>query len=91
VSLDKNSLRDDIKAAFEAAFAETDPDNRDQAMTNSAQSIADAIDTYVKAAVATVVVPVGSFVVSCGAAPVMNPVPVSVVGDPSGTPAGGLT
>lgn len=53
MAADLTTLKASIKAAFVAAKDETDPGNQDQALTDLADAIATAIDTYAKTLTAT--------------------------------------
>ncbi len=89
MALDKAGL----KAALQTAFEDL---NSAKTASDAAQDMADAIDIYVKTAIATVTIPTGTFIVSVSggsgapAVGVSNPAPVPVVGDPDAT-TGGLS
>lgn len=82
------------KTGLQAALASTFSDlangkDADQAATE----IANAIDTYVKTALATVSIPAGTVVIAAApiAVPVLNPLPIPLTGGPATVPPGGLT
>jgi hypothetical protein len=83
MALDKAGLASALKDIFE------DLDNN-RTSAQRAQSIADAIDTYVKTALATVQVPAGTFLIAAQAG-VPNPAPVALTGGPATAPPGGLS
>jgi predicted RNase H-like HicB family nuclease len=83
MSLDKAELKSALQAVFEdLADGKTAED--------AATQLADAIDVYVKTAMATVQVPPGTFLVAAMAG-VPNPAPIPLTGGPTTTPPGGLT
>ncbi len=92
MALSKATLQSDLvttlKVIFNDVFGDTDP-SRDAKAEEVATSIADAIDTYVRTAIAGVTVPIGTFLVAATAG-VPNPAPVPLTGDP-GSGTGGLS
>lgn len=78
MALDKAGMKTALQTAFENLA--------DGGVTaaDAATAISNAIDTYVKTALAKVVIPPGTVVIACGMAPVLNTVPISVTGDPDG-------
>lgn len=83
MALDKAGLATALTDIFE------DLDNG-RTSAQRAEAIADAIDTYVKTALATVNVPAGTFLVAATAG-VPNPVPIPLTGGPLTAPPGGLS
>jgi hypothetical protein len=86
MALDKAGL----KSAFQAVFEDL---AGGKTAEDAATQLADAIDTYVKTAIATVAIPPGTVVVAAApiAAPILNAVPISLTGGPATTPPGGLS
>lgn len=84
MALDKAGLKSALQSVFENINGEGY--SADQAATH----ISDAIDNYVKTALATVNVPAGTFLVAAQAG-VPNPAPVPLTGGPQTTPPGGLS
>lgn len=83
MALDKAGL----KTALQDIFSDlTNGKTAEQA----ASQMADAIDAYVKTALATVNVPAGTFLIAAQAG-VPNPAPVPLTGGPQTTPPGGLS
>ena len=86
MSLDKEGLKLALQTAFEdIEIGKTAAD--------AADALANAIDTYVKTAIATVVIPPGTVVIAAApiASPVLNPTPISLSGAPDSIPPGGLS
>lgn len=83
MALDKTGLKAAIQAIFEDISAAKPAEE-------SATELANAIDVFVKTAIATVQVPAGTFLVAATAG-VPNPVPIPLTGSPTGVPPGGLT
>ncbi len=83
MALDKAGL----KAAFQSVFEDLDAGKTAE---QAATQLSDAIDTYVKTALATVNVPAGTFLIAATAG-VPNPVPIPLTGGPSTVPPGGLS
>lgn len=86
MALDKAGLKSTLQSIFEdVAIGKTAAD--------AAEALADAIDTYVKTALATVNIPAGTVVIAAApiAAPVLNPVPIPLTGGPATVPPGGLS
>ena len=84
MALDKAALKSTLQDIFESI-------NGDEPMTaaEAATKISNAIDEYVKTALATVVVPPGTFLIAAtGGVP--NP-PILLTGGPATTPPGGLS
>jgi len=82
MALDKSGLQAALQTAFEDLGS-------GKTAADAATDIADAVDAYVKEAIATVTVPAGTFLVAAMAG-VPNPAPVPLTGDPdAGT--GGLS
>ena len=87
MALDKSGLHSAFKTVFENISG--DGLSADDAATQ----LSNAIDTYVKTALATVNIPAGSVVIAAApiAAPVLNPVPIPLTGGPTTVPPGGLS
>lgn len=83
MALDKAAL----KSAFQAVFEDLDAG---KSAETAATELSDAIDTYVKTALATVQVPPGTFLIAATAG-VPNPVPIALTGGPATVPPGGLS
>jgi hypothetical protein len=83
MALDKAGL----KSAFQAVFEDLDAG---KSAEDAATQLSDAIDTYVKTALATVNVPAGTFLIAATAG-VPNPVPIPLTGGPATVPPGGLS
>jgi len=86
MALDKAGLKLALQTIFEdLTMGKTAED--------AATQMADALDTYVKTAIATVNIPAGSVVIAAApiAAPVLNPVPIPLTGGPMTVPPGGLS
>ena len=92
MALDTSGLQAALRAAFED-MASARPEDQASTASDAATLIADAIDTYVKTAVATVNIPAGSVVIAAApiASPVLNPTPIPLSGGPDSTPPGGLS
>jgi hypothetical protein len=88
MALDKAGL----KTAIQHVFEKIGDDNQLSA-ADAATQLSDAIDSYVKTALATVSIPPGTVVIAAAsiAVPVLNPAPISLTGGPSTTPPGGLS
>jgi hypothetical protein len=86
MALDKAGL----KSAFQATFEDL---TNGKTAEDAATQMADAIDTYVKTALATVNIPAGTVVIAAApiAAPVLNPLPIPLTGGPATVPPGGLS
>ena len=93
MALDKAGLQSTFQSIFEGLGAS-------KTAAQAATELSDAIDVYVKTAIATVTIPsntVVTVVTGGSGAPavgILNPAPISVVGDPddvSGQSAGGLS
>jgi hypothetical protein len=84
MSLNKTSLKTTLQGIFENI------DGDGISAEDAATQISDAIDAYVKTALATVYVPAGTFLVSATAG-VPNPAPVPLTGGPLTLPPGGLS
>lgn len=86
MALDKAVLKSALQTTFEDL-------SEGKTAAQAAEEMADAIDAYVKTALATVQVPAGTFIVNVTgqAVGVPNPSPVALTGSPSGTPPGGLS
>jgi hypothetical protein len=86
MALDKAGL----KSAFKATFEDL---TNGKTAEDAATQLADAIDTYVKTALATVSIPAGTVVIAAAsiAVPVLNPVPIPLTGGPLTVPPGGLS
>lgn len=83
MALDKAGLKSALQSTFEDL-------SQGKTAEQAATELSDAIDTYVKTAIATVQVPIGTFLVAAtGGVP--NPAPVPLTGDPAGVPPGGLS
>jgi hypothetical protein len=82
MSLNKTTLKTAIQSVFEDL-------GTSKTAAQAAQALANAIDTYVKTAVAEVTVPTGTFLVAAQAG-VPNAAPVSLTGDPDKS-TGGLS
>lgn len=82
------------KAALQSALQTTFETNGEgRTAAAAAQEVTDAIDAYVKAALVTVTIPIGTVLIGCtgpGVVPVPNPAPIPITGDPDAT-TGGLT
>jgi len=89
MALDKAGL----KSALQAVFENIDSGENAQTAAEAAQAIADAVDDYVKTAIATVHIPIGTVVVGAApiAAPVLNVAPIALTGGPATVPPGGLS
>lgn len=83
MALDKAGLQAALLSIFEDLSAGKTADM-------AAEEMADAIDDYVKTAIATVVIPPGT-VVTAATAAVLNPTPILLTGGPATTPPGGLS
>lgn len=89
MALDKSGLQSTLRTIFEDL-------SEGKSADDAATSLSDAIDVYVKTAIATVTVPSGTFIVSvtggsgAPAVGIPNPAPVPVTGDP-GAGTGGLS
>lgn len=84
MALDKAGL----KSALQNVFANINGEG--YSAEEAATHISDAIDSYVKTALATVNVPAGTFLIAAQAG-VPNPAPIPLTGGPTTTPPGGLT
>lgn len=76
-----------LKSALQATFEDL---SQGKTAEQAATEMSDAIDAYVKTAIATVQVPAGTFLIAAMAG-VPNPAPVPLTGDPDGVPPGGLS
>jgi hypothetical protein len=85
MALDKAGL----KTAIQHVFEKVGDDNQLSA-ADAATQLSDAIDAYVKTALATVNVPAGTFLIAAQAG-IPNPTPVALTGGPATAPPGGLT
>lgn len=87
MALDKSGL----KSALQSIFENISGDGLSAA--DAATQVSNAIDAYVKTALATVNIPAGTVVVAAApiAAPVLNPVPIPLTGGPMTVPPGGLS
>jgi hypothetical protein len=87
MSLNKAGLKSDLQSIFENISGDG------LSASDAATQISNAIDTYVKTALATVSIPAGSVVIAAApiAAPVLNPVPIPLTGGPTTVPPGGLS
>lgn len=87
MALDKSGLKSVLQNIFENITGEG------YSAEEAATHISDAIDVYVKTALATVNIPAGTVVIAAApiAAPVLNPVPIPLTGGPSTIPPGGLS
>ena len=83
MALDKTGLKHALQTIFEDL-------SNGKTAEQAASQAADAIDSYVKTALATVYVPAGTFLVAATAG-VPNPVPIPLTGGPATTPPGGLS
>lgn len=83
MALDKAGLKSALQATFEDL-------SQGKTAEQAATEMSDAIDAYVKTAIATVQVPAGTFLIAAMAG-VPNPAPISLTGDPDGVPPGGLS
>jgi hypothetical protein len=94
MALDKAGLKSALQSAFED-MAEQKPEGETSTVAQAATVMADAIDAYVKTALAKVFIPPGTVVTAAApiAAPVLNPLPISLSGDPDavGPLKGGLS
>lgn len=81
--LDKPGLKSALQTIFEDL-------TNGKTAEDAATQMADAIDSYVKTAIATVNVPAGTFLVAATAG-VPNPVPIPLTGGPLTVPPGGLS
>lgn len=86
MALDKAGLKAAIQTTFESLANE-------RTAADAASELADAIETFVKSALATVSIPPGTVVIAAAAiaVPVLNPVPIPLTGGPATTPPGGLS
>lgn len=93
MALDRAGLVTALESAFESLSAQKPEGDPPATANDAATAIADAIDAYVKTAIATVSIPPGSVVVAAApiAAPVLNPLPIQLTGGPTTVPAGGLS
>jgi hypothetical protein len=86
MALNKPQLQAALQSAFEDVTA-------GKSAATAATQVSDAIDLYVRTALATVTIPPGTVLIGAtgpGVVPVPNPAPISVTGDPNlGT--GGLS
>lgn len=86
MALDKAGLKSALQGAFEdLANGKTAED--------AATVLSNAIDAYVKTALATVNIPIGTVVIAAApiAAPILNLVPIPLTGGPDTIPPGGLS
>lgn len=83
MALDKAGLKSALQATFEDL-------SQGKTAEQAATEMSDAIDAYVKTAIATVQVPAGTFLIAAMAG-VPNPAPIPLTGDPDGAPPGGLS
>jgi len=95
MALDKAGLKSALQTAFED-MAEQKPEGQaPSTIDQAATKMSDAIEAYVKTALAKVVIPPGTVVTGAApiAAPVLNPLPISLSGDPDavGPLKGGLS
>lgn len=86
MALDKAGLKTALQTTFEDL-------SQGKTAAQAATEMADAIDVYVKTAIATVNIPAGSVVIAAApiAAPVLNPLPIPLTGAPDDVPPGGLS
>jgi len=86
MALDKAGLKSALQALFEDL-------SNEKTAEGAATIIADAIDAYVKTALASVSIPPGTVVIAAApiAAPVLNPAPIPLSGGPTTVPPGGLS
>lgn len=89
MSLDKSGLQSELQSAFEGLGST-------KTAAQAATAISNAVDTYVKTAVAQVTIPAGAVVINvtggsgAPAVGVPNPAPIALNGDPDGG-TGGLS
>lgn len=83
MALDKAGLKSALQTIFEDL-------TNGKTAEDAATQMADAVDAYVKTAIASVVVPAGTFLVAAQAG-VPNPAPVTLTGGPATVPPGGLS
>lgn len=84
MALDKSGLKSALQGIFENISG------NGLSASDAATQISNAIDAYVKTALATVNVPAGTFLIAATAG-VPNPAPIPLTGGPTTAPPGGLS